>query len=538
MGSKQSVPIEAPEFNPEDWEYCPAQADVPEEFGQFRTLRHRRTGEKIDEYSLIWPNEEEYSYYLKSFNWRSRQPNVVNTRFLREHASQEICSQRFMARVYVEHIRVRLSEISDIPFPDNLYVLMEAFEGFAKIYEHSKYFQVEENQICVDELGNLKIWVNADLSVNYPPNQGFVDYCQKGQEEMVDLIVAIVASNTDPETEPAISFRDFYEQKKGRGKRFEEAKVLVLNYARLHDTDIPDKFEAIVNMDKEEADFSENLSYRPNQPRERVHYLGDDAASDNTDVPPALHQSQPSQALSFGAHSPHFYPQPAAPVFYQQLVQPQHAPIYFIPSYPRVEHRLPPPSQSRPSFHPQPLQHVFPQQFVQSYEALPAAHREEAGQSQGELMRATLINSLGQEIPEGPGYEDQAEEKYTEQEARSSHKRNRSYGNSISEADDLVARSLPIKAGGAGQGGQLAAMGQERAIYSHISPKDQFSNKDGFGLTQNPQLKLKESGLSQKKGLQAAQSWKEVQPIKYFYSLEEELEIDPDIAADMAKYLS
>lgn len=79
----------------------------------------------------------------------------------------------------------------------------------------------------------------------------------------------------------------------------------------------------------------------------------------------------------------------------------------------------------------------------------------------------------------------------------------------------------------------LASMGQERAIYSHISPKDQFGNKDGFGLTQHPQLKLKESGLSQKK-----QAKREVQPIKYFYSLEEELEIDPDIAADIAKYLS
>lgn len=81
-------------------------------------------------------------------------------------------------------------------------------------------------------------------------------------------------------------------------------------------------------------------------------------------------------------------------------------------------------------------------------------------------------------------------------------------------------------------------MGQERAIYSHINPKDQFSNKDGFGLTQNSQLKLKESALSHNKSLLPSHSKKEVNPIKYFYSLEEELEIDPDIAADMAKYLS
>lgn len=390
MGSKQSVPIETPEFNAEDWEYLPEEESA-EEFGQFRTLRHLRTGEKIDEYRLVWPNEEEYSYYLKSFNWRNRQPNVVNTRFIRQQPSQEICSQSYMARVYVEHVRVRLSEISDIPFPDNLYVLMECFEGYSKIYEHSKYFQVEENQVCVDHLGNLKIWVNADLSVNYPPNQGFVDYRQKGQEEMVDAIVAIVASNTDPETEPANSFQHFYEQKRGRGKRFEEAKVLVLNYARLHDVEIPDKFEAILNMDKEQPDFSDNLSYR-NQPRQAIHYLGEDATSDNTDIPQPHYQPQPSQALSFGPHSPHFFPQPAAPLYYPQLVQPQ--PVYFIPNYPRAEHRMPQPGEFRPNFHSQQVQRVFPpqQQFVQSYEALPAL-REEA-QSQGELMRATIINSL------------------------------------------------------------------------------------------------------------------------------------------------
>lgn len=31
---------------------------------------------------------------------------------------------------------------------------------------------------------------------------------------------------------------------------------------------------------------------------------------------------------------------------------------------------------------------------------------------------------------------------------------------------------------------------------------------------------------------------KERKSVKYFYSLEEELEIDPDIAADLAKYLT
>jgi hypothetical protein len=98
-----------------------------------------------------------------------------------------------------------------------------------------------------------------------------------------------------------------------------------------------------------------------------------------------------------------------------------------------------------------------------------------------------------------------------------------------------VARSLPLKAGYPSQTNQqLSSLAQnDRAIYSHINPKDQWSgNRDGFGLTNNSQLKLKESAHKTSKGKT------EVNPIKYYYSMEEELEIDPVIAADMAKYLS
>lgn len=120
--------------------------------------------------------------------------------------------------------------------------------------------------------------------------------------------------------------------------------------------------------------------------------------------------------------------------------------------------------------------------------------------------------------------------------------RNNSFGeqnHSISEADDLVARSLPIKAGYPSQTGQhLSSLTQnDRAIYSHINPKDQWAgNKDGFGLTSNSQLKLKESAIKTSKG--KTEVLPAVNPIKYFYSMDEELEIDPVIAADIAKYLN
>jgi hypothetical protein len=161
-------------------------------------------------------------------------------------------------------------------------------------------------------------------------------------------------------------------------------------------------------------------------------------------------------------------------------------------------------------------------------------------------MRGTIITSLNEDTGNFKPDKNNSNENeqinlqqdLTEKENRNTHLRNNSFGDqnhSISEADDLVARSLPIKAGYPSQNvQQLSSMGQSnRAIYSHINPKDQWvSNKDGFGLTNNPQLKLKESAHKTSKGKVS------VNPVKYFYSMDEELEIDPVIAADMAKYLS
>jgi vacuolar-type H+-ATPase subunit C/Vma6 len=101
-----------------------------------------------------------------------------------------------MASIYVEHIHLRLSEINDIPYPDNLYMLMEALEGYGVIYEHSKYFLVEENQICVDEEGAVKVWVNSDLSINYPAI--FMDGEHNlAEEDMAEAVINLIADNTD-----------------------------------------------------------------------------------------------------------------------------------------------------------------------------------------------------------------------------------------------------------------------------------------------------------------------------------------------------
>ncbi len=145
---------------------------------------------------------------------------MVRTKYIDLQNKKEFCSQSYMARVYIEHISVRISEIFDIPYPENLYIMMESLEGYSRIYHHSKFFFIEENQICVDEAGKVKIWVNGDLSINYPNTHG-QEIEGEGEEEMVDMLIKIITDNTDPDSEPEPKFIDYYHKKKGlRGKNF------------------------------------------------------------------------------------------------------------------------------------------------------------------------------------------------------------------------------------------------------------------------------------------------------------------------------
>lgn len=79
-----------------------------------------------------------------------------------------ICSSVRGAVVYIQHIPVRLCDFDDIPFNESLYIIKCALLGFEKLYNESGYFEVMEEHIGVDKLGRIKVWLNADLSKNYP----------------------------------------------------------------------------------------------------------------------------------------------------------------------------------------------------------------------------------------------------------------------------------------------------------------------------------------------------------------------------------
>lgn len=109
---------------------------------------------------------------------------------------------------------------------------------------------------------------------------------------------------------------------------------------------------------------------------------------------------------------------------------------------------------------------------------------------------------------------------------------------SVSEADDVVARSLPIKTDASQHRQHLGNLAQnQKAAYSQVNTNP-WPNNTGFGLSNNAE-RQKESESSDKKKAYSNSliSASKARPVKYFYTLDDEEEMDADIAADLAKYI-
>jgi hypothetical protein len=142
MGSRQSE-VQEEEWHEGEWE---SMEQKERNFGRARTLRSRRTGAMVDEYQLSWTNEQEFQFYLKSFHWRHRtrnHPAIVSSVSFKEVCRGEICSGKWAANVYLEHVGMRLSQIEDVPISDALYMLLQAIDGYQLLYLHSGYFRVQ-----------------------------------------------------------------------------------------------------------------------------------------------------------------------------------------------------------------------------------------------------------------------------------------------------------------------------------------------------------------------------------------------------------
>jgi len=57
--------------------------------------------------------------------------------------------------------------------------LLSALVGFENLFEIFGYFQVREPMITINDLGIVKVWINADLSKNRPILSNFGNICME-----------------------------------------------------------------------------------------------------------------------------------------------------------------------------------------------------------------------------------------------------------------------------------------------------------------------------------------------------------------------
>ena len=75
---------------------------------------------------------------------------LVNVRFLSGFAERSVCNTNPNSNfLYIEHIPLRLSQITDIPFPENLYLLKACLTGFHYIFLQEPNLDIREEQICI-----------------------------------------------------------------------------------------------------------------------------------------------------------------------------------------------------------------------------------------------------------------------------------------------------------------------------------------------------------------------------------------------------
>lgn len=74
--------------------------------------------------------------------------------------------------ILVERIPIRFSNVKDIPFPDILHVYEATINGFSELQKYAGNFHIDEDQIGVNDNGNVKVWLNTAYQLFHPRGTG------------------------------------------------------------------------------------------------------------------------------------------------------------------------------------------------------------------------------------------------------------------------------------------------------------------------------------------------------------------------------
>lgn len=142
MGAIKISPLSSP-FSLTDYRTIESNLEARRPtYGSYACLEHHLTREQVDRYFLEFPSRKERDLYYECFLQRFREEYLVGTLEFIDNTRSEFCSNFYKAEVFIEHIPVRLGDFTDIPYPDNLYLLRNSLRGFRKLFAMIGYFNV------------------------------------------------------------------------------------------------------------------------------------------------------------------------------------------------------------------------------------------------------------------------------------------------------------------------------------------------------------------------------------------------------------
>lgn len=100
--------------------------------------------------------------------FRNQNEILVPVSHINQENLRKLCSLVYHLKVYIEPIPLRISNIKDVQFPENLYLLSRTLKGFKILYDKVGKFHITEDLVCINEEGIVKVWLNHNLSLNEP----------------------------------------------------------------------------------------------------------------------------------------------------------------------------------------------------------------------------------------------------------------------------------------------------------------------------------------------------------------------------------
>lgn len=169
---------------------------------------------------------------------RLNQAYVVQAVHFRDTSVDELCSRTYSISIFLERIRLRMCDVTDVPYPDVLHLYHAALSGFGTLFRIFGYFEITERMIGINQDYKVKVWCNSNFSVARPNKPSSV--LIRGEKEMVQSVLRIIDVNTDSLSKlDAFAKRTQYKSKAS----FKEALKHLSDYANWLGMDIPQHME-------------------------------------------------------------------------------------------------------------------------------------------------------------------------------------------------------------------------------------------------------------------------------------------------------